>query len=159
MKRAQAIVTTPARHRWELALGTVIIPLLAAVLLLLAWLLLDQFPDGPNGWSADTAVAMTAAVIGSSLTLWWAGGLVMVGVGALARKLRWSRVEGWARKLTPALMARTLGAVVGIHVVTFSSAHAAETPNPFWSGSESSVSQSQDGAPDGAARPSDRSVV
>lgn len=127
--------------RVEFALTAWIIPLMSGVLITLGWTLLERYRDGLTSMNADLAVALTAAVAGVLLAAWWFGGMLMLACAAAARRLEWQRMERWATRLTPRLIVRTVGAVVGIHLVTVSAAHATEPVNPFWSDSENGVSQ------------------
>lgn len=141
MKQAQHSEGEATAPRLEFALTTLIIPLLSGVLMALGLVLLDRYRNGHTVLNADLAVALMAAVAGVLLAAWWFGGMLMLACAATARRLRWRRVEKFATHLTPRLIARTVGAVVGIHLVTVSAAQATEPVNPFWPGSESSVSQ------------------
>lgn len=137
--------------RLEFALTVLVIPLMSLLLLLLGWILLAQGPPEGGVWTVDVAVALAAVVAGAILAAWWFGGLVMLGICAIARRFHWPRVARWASRLTPKLVVRTLGAVVGIHLVTAATAQASEPVNPFWSGSETSVSQESSGEPSSAS--------
>lgn len=141
MKRAQHLESRAPVSRVEIALTTWIIPLMSAVLITLGWVLLDRYRDGLTVMDADLAVALTAAVSGVVLAAWWFGGVFMLACAATARRCEWHRVERLTTRLTPRLIVRTAGAVVGIHLVTVSAAHATEPVNPFWSDSEAGVSQ------------------
>lgn len=131
----------------EIALTTWIIPLMSGVLMALGWILLDRYRIGLTAMDAELAVAFTAALAGVGLATWWFGGVFMMACAATARRCEWGRVERFATRLTPRLIVRTAGAVVGIHLVTVSAAHASEPINPFWSDSETGVSQVDLSAP------------
>ncbi len=162
MKQAQHLESDAAAPRVEFALATWIIPLMSGVLITLGWALLEQYRKGLTAFNADLAVALTAAVAGVLLAAWWFGGVLMLMCAATARRFQWSGVERFTTRLTPRIIARTVGAVVGIHLVTVSAAHATEPVNPFWSDSESHASQiderepaaSVEGPPDQPSSPS-----
>lgn len=81
----------------------------------------------------ELSLAVTAAAACLAVAAWWLGGLAMAGVALVAHVLRWRGAERWARRLTPALIARTTAALVGAQLVTVVPAHAADAPvDPFW---------------------------
>lgn len=131
-------------RRVDFALTVWVIPLLSAVLIALGWTLLEQHRDGLTSLTADSAVGLTAAVAGVLLAAWWFGGMLMLACAAAASRLEWHRMERWATRYTPRLIVRAMGALVGIHLATISAAHATEPVNPFWSDSETGISQVDD---------------
>ncbi len=82
----------------------------------------------PELWVAVIAAGACLAVAG-----WWVGGLVMLALARAARRLRWHGLERWATRLTPALVARTAVALVGVQLVVVAPAHADDAAlDPFW---------------------------
>lgn len=159
MKTTQVTRNGTAAHGLELALTTWAIPVLSAVLLALGWTLLNRSELGVAPVGADLALALTAALAGVMLAAWWFTGLLLMGCAVGARALRWHGVERCAVRLTPKLMARTVGAVLGIQLAAVSTAHANEPINPFWPGSESGASQAQPQQPNIHGAPSGHSAA
>ena len=147
-------VTGVTSTRVDRALTVWIIPSLSIVLVSLGGVLLQRHPGRDMAREPDLALALIAALSGILLAAWWFGGVLMFACAAASRRLGWRGLERWATRLTPKLIARTLGAVVGIHLVTLSAAQATEPVNPFWTGSETSVGQAGDQEP-AAATPTD----
>ena len=159
MKPAQASGNETAAHSVELALTAWVIPLLSAVLIALGWALLGRSELGAAPLDADLALALTATLAGVVLAAWWFTGLLMMGCAAGARALRWHRVERCATRLTPKLMARTVGAVLGIQLVAVSTAHANEPIDPFWPRSEPGISQAEPRQPGAHSAPEAHSAT
>lgn len=143
MKLTEAVRNGTAAHGVELALTAWVIPVLSAVLIALGWALLGRSELGVAPVGADLALALTAALAGVVLAAWWFTGFLLMGCAVGARALRWHGVERCAVRLTPKLMARTVGALLGIQLVAVSTAHANEPIDPFWPGSESGISQAE----------------
>lgn len=159
MKRDQASRNGTVAHGIEFALTTWVIPLLSALLIALGWALLGRSELGVAPLNADLAVALTAALAGAVLATWWFTGLLMMACTAVARALRWHRVERCATRLTPKLMARTVGAVLGIQLVAVSTAHADEPIDPFWPRSDSGISQAEPQQPNAHGAPEAHSAT
>ncbi|WP_431813853.1 hypothetical protein [Kocuria sp. cx-455] len=159
MKHAQVAGNGAPAHGVELALTVWVIPLLSAALIALGWSLLDRTELGESPLDADLAVALAAALVGVVLAAWWFTGLLMVACTAGARALRWHGVERYATRLTPQLMARTVGAVLGIQLVAVSTAHASEPIDPFWPRSESGISRAEPQQPGAHGAPSEHSAT
>lgn len=147
MERTQGAESGGDAPRVEFALTIWIIPLLSGVLMAMGWSLMERYRQDLTAMNADLAVALVAAVAGVLLAAWWFGGMLMLACAAGARRFQWHRVERFATRLTPRLMVRTVGAVVGIHLVTVSAAHATEPVNPFWPDSASGVNQVEERDP------------
>lgn len=153
MKRDQVSATTVAPTRVDRALTAWIIPALSIVLISMGWLIVSRHPGRDTTLEPGLAVALVAAFAGVLLAAWWFGGMLMLAAAAAGRRLRWRGLERWATRLTPRLIVRTMGAVVGIHLVTVSAAQATEPVNPFWTGSETSIGRPDTRQPAPATSP------
>lgn len=121
----------PATHRAP-ALWLVV-PVVAGVAGALGWSHVLRLQAPGTGNDPQLALAALTSALCLAVAGWWLGGLAMVGVGALARALRWHPLERWATRLTPGLVARTAAALVGAQLIALSPAHADDAaPDPFW---------------------------
>lgn len=89
------------------------VPVLAAVTGVLGLRWSAQLSAAGALDAQELSLAVTAAAACLAVAAWWLGGLVMAGVALVAHRLRWRGAERWARRLTPALIARTTAALVG----------------------------------------------
>ncbi|MDO4918646.1 hypothetical protein [Kocuria sp.] len=122
--------------------GWLLVPLLAAVLGALGWAHVHSLERAETGSHPELLVAVLAAGACLAVAGWWLGGLLMLGVGALARRLRWTPLERWAARLTPGLVARTAAALVGAQLIAVAPAHADDAAlDPFWSPAASGTEQ------------------
>lgn len=142
-------VRTPAPSRREVLVIGIAVPASALVLLALGAGLLAVARDHGQP-KADVAVALTAALAGVALTVWWAGGVAMLMCALLARRLSWTGLERTATRWAPALPARTAGALLGLQLVAVPAAQAGEPVDPFWS-AQTQGTRSQ--APEAGGRP------
>ena len=109
------------------------VPVLAAVTGVLGLRWSAQLSAAGALDAQELSLAVTAAAACLAVAAWWLGGLVMAGVALVAHRLRWRGAERWARRLTPALIARTTAALVGVQLATVVPAHAADASvDPFW---------------------------
>lgn len=141
MERAVDSTRRSDLSRLDLLLTLVAIPVAGCLLAGGGLALLNRYRDGHMTLSGDAAVAFTAAALGVGLTLWWLGGMSLALAGALARALRWRGVEQWATRRAPRTMVRAVGAMLGIHLVTVSAAHATEPVTPFWTETDGGTEQ------------------
>lgn len=135
------------RPRRDVLLAGIAVPVAALVLLALGAGLVAATRQ--RGYlTAELTVALTAAVGGVLLTAWWAGGLVMLALTALARRLSWTRLERITTRLTPALLTRAVGALLGLQLVAVAPAQAGEAVNPFWTSADGAPGQAPQATPD-----------
>lgn len=118
------------------------VPLAAGSLGALGWVQADRLRSA--GATDDPALAVAVLAAGTCLAVagWWIGGLAMLSVAAVARRLRWVGLERWATRLTPGLVARTAAAAVGIQLAVLAPAHADDAAlDPFWGSATSGTEQ------------------
>lgn len=135
------------------------VPVMAGLVGALGWSRLHDLQDTSATDDPQLAVAVLAAGACLAVAGWWLGGLLMLGLASLARVLRWTPVERWASHLTPRLVARTAGALVGAQLLAVAPAHADDAvPDPFWgpavSGTEQLAPGAGSSAPEADATPS-----
>lgn len=119
-----------------------VVPLAAASLGALGWLQADRLRSAGATDDPTLAVAVLAAGTCLAVAGWWIGGLAMLTLAAVARRLRWAGLERRATRLTPGLVARTTAAAVGIQLAVLSPAHADDAAlDPFWGSAASGTEQ------------------
>ena len=119
-----------------------VVPLAAAPLGALGWVQADRLRSAGATDDPTLAVAVLAAGTCLAVAGWWIGGLAMLYVAAVARRLRWAGLERWATRLTPGLVARTTAAAVGIQLAVLAPAHADDAAlDPFWGSAASGTEQ------------------
>ena len=99
-----------------------VVPLAAAPLGALGWVQADRLRSAGATDDPTLAVAVLAAGTCLAVAGWWIGGLAMLYVAAVARRLHWAGLERWATRLTPGLVARTTAAAVGIQLAVLAPA-------------------------------------
>lgn len=123
------------------------VPVMAGLVGALGWSRLRALQDASPASDPQLAVAVVAAGACLAVAGWWLGGLLMLGLASLARVLRWGPLERWASRLTPRLVARAAGALVGAQLAAMSPAHADDAvPDPFWGPAVSGTEQLAPGA-------------
>lgn len=121
------------------------VPVLAGVLGVLGLGYAQTLRATGSGQDPDLWVAVIAAGACLAVAGWWVGGLVMLALARAARRLRWHGVERWATRLTPALVARTAVALVGVQLVVVAPAHADDAAlDPFWAPATAGTEQLAD---------------
>ena len=109
------------------------IPVLAAALGVLGLGYARTLRAAGSGQDQELLIAVIAAGACLAVAGWWVGGLLMLVLAAASRRLRWHGLERWASRLTPALVARTAVALVGVQLVVVAPAHADDAAlDPFW---------------------------
>ena len=117
----------------RLAVAWLGVPVLAGALGVLGLGYAQTLRATGSGQDPDLLVAVVAAGACLAVAGWWVGGLVMLALARAARRLRWHGLERWATHLTPALVARTAVALVGVQLVVVAPAHADDAAlDPFW---------------------------
>ena len=128
--------TRPATALW------LSVPLVAGAAGALGWERLRGLQEAGHGSDPQLTVAVLAAGACLAVAGWWIGGLLMLGLASLARVLRWRSVERWASRLTPRLVLRSAGALVGAQLVAMAPVHADDAaPDPFWAPATSGTEQ------------------
>ncbi|RKQ36712.1 hypothetical protein [Kocuria tytonis] len=130
------------------------VPLLAASAGALGWTHVHRLRSTGAGTDPELAIAVLAAGACLVAAGWWIGGLLMLSVATVARRCRWTGLEQWAGRLTPALVARTAAALVGAQLITAAPAHADDAaPDPFWGPPATGTEQLADGTGGSAGTP------
>lgn len=110
-----------------------LVPAAAAVVGTVGLQLVDTLRDAHPAAAPELVVATLASSACLAVAGWWLGGLLLAALAGLAHRMHWRTLERWARRLTPGLVARTAGALVGAQLIALAPAHAEQTPiDPFW---------------------------